>query len=29
MYRRGWAQPPEYFEARTKYLALADKVRER
>ena len=26
MYRRGWAQPSEYFEARTKYLALADKA---
>lgn len=26
MYRRGWAQPPEYFEARTKYLQLADKA---
>ena len=26
MYRRGWDQPPEYFEARTKYLALADKA---
>jgi hypothetical protein len=26
MYRRGWAQPPEYFTARTKYLALADKA---
>ena len=26
MYRKGWAQPPEYFEARTKYLALADKA---
>jgi hypothetical protein len=26
MYRRGWEQPPEYFEARTKYLALADKA---
>jgi hypothetical protein len=26
MYRSGWAQPPEYFEARTKYLALADKA---
>src|SRR5260370_18021288 len=25
MYRRGWAQPSEDFEARTKYLALADK----
>src|SRR5256885_11535795 len=23
MYRKGWQQPPEYFEARTKYL-LAD-----
>ena len=26
MYRRGWSQPPEYFEARTKYLQLADKA---
>jgi hypothetical protein len=26
MYRRGWDQPPEYFEARTKYLQLADKA---
>lgn len=26
MYRRGWAQPSEYFEARTKYLSLADKA---
>ena len=26
MYRKGWAQPPEYFEARTKYLQLADKA---
>lgn len=26
MYRRAWQQPPEYFEARTKYLALADKA---
>jgi hypothetical protein len=26
MYRKGWSQPPEYFEARTKYLALADKA---
>lgn len=26
MYRRAWAQPPEYFEARLKYLALADKA---
>ncbi|MDO9562517.1 MAG: hypothetical protein Q7J60_12925 [Bradyrhizobium sp.] len=25
MYRKGWAQPPEYFTARTKYLQLADK----
>jgi hypothetical protein len=23
MYRKGWAQPPEFFEARTKYLQLA------
>lgn len=26
MYRRAWQQPPEYFEARIKYLALADKA---
>jgi len=26
MYRKGWQQPPEYFEARTKYLQLADKA---
>jgi hypothetical protein len=26
MYRMGWAQPPEYFQARTKYLQLADKA---
>ena len=26
MYQRGWDQPPEYFEARTKYLQLADKA---
>ena len=26
MYKKGWAQPPEYFEARTKYLQLADKA---
>jgi hypothetical protein len=26
MYRKGWAQPPEYFQARTKYLQLADKA---
>ncbi|MBA3727474.1 MAG: hypothetical protein H0W86_13835, partial [Armatimonadetes bacterium] len=26
MYTKGWAQPPEYFEARTKYLQLADKA---
>jgi hypothetical protein len=26
MYRKGWAQPPEYFVARTKYLQLADKA---
>lgn len=26
MYRRAWAQPSEYFEARSKYLALADKA---
>jgi hypothetical protein len=26
MYRKGWAQPPEYFQARAKYLQLADKA---
>jgi hypothetical protein len=26
MYQRAWAQPPEYFEARMKYLAQADKA---
>jgi hypothetical protein len=26
MYRKGWSQPPEYLEARTKYLQLADKA---
>ena len=26
MYQKGWAQPVEYFEARTKYLQLADKA---
>jgi hypothetical protein len=26
MYQKGWAQPPEYFEAKTKYLQLADKA---
>jgi hypothetical protein len=26
MYRRAWAQPPEYFEAQMKYLAQADKA---
>jgi hypothetical protein len=26
MYRKGWTQPPEYFQARTKYLQLADKA---
>jgi hypothetical protein len=26
MYQRGWAQPPEYFEGRCKYLQLADKA---
>ena len=26
MYRKGWAQPPEFFAARTKYLQLADKA---
>src|SRR3954469_17273797 len=25
MYQKAWAQPPEYFQARTKYLQLADK----
>jgi hypothetical protein len=26
MYQKAWAQPPECFEARTKYLQLADKA---
>jgi hypothetical protein len=26
MYRKDWAQPPEYFQTRTKYLQLADKA---
>ena len=26
MYQKGWSQPPEYFQARTKYLQLADKA---
>ena len=26
MYQKGWSQPPEFFEARTKYLQLADKA---
>ena len=26
MYQKGWSQPPECFEARTKYLQLADKA---
>jgi hypothetical protein len=26
MYRRAWAQPAEFFEARMKYLAQADKA---
>ena len=26
MYRKAWAQPAEYFEARAKYLQLADKA---
>jgi hypothetical protein len=25
MYRRAWAQPPEYFDARCRYLQMADK----
>jgi hypothetical protein len=24
--QKGWSQPPEYFQARTKYLQLADKA---
>jgi hypothetical protein len=26
LYRRAWAQPPEYFEAQMKYLAQGDKA---
>jgi hypothetical protein len=26
MYRRGWAQPPEYFDARCRYLQMADRA---
>jgi hypothetical protein len=26
MYRRAWSQPPEYFEARCRYLAMADRA---
>jgi hypothetical protein len=26
MYRRGWSQPPEYFDARCRYLQMADKA---
>jgi hypothetical protein len=26
MYRKGWAQPPEFFEGQCKYLQLADKA---
>ena len=26
MYRRAWAQPPEYLEARLRYLSAADKA---
>ena len=26
MYRRAWAQPPQYFEARCRYLQMADKA---
>jgi hypothetical protein len=26
MFRRGWSQPPEYFEARCRYLQMADKA---
>jgi hypothetical protein len=26
MYRRAWSQPPEYFEARCRYLQMADKA---
>jgi hypothetical protein len=26
MYRRGWSQPPEYFDARCRYLQMADRA---
>jgi hypothetical protein len=26
MYRRAWSQPPEYFEARCRYIQMADKA---
>ena len=26
MFRRGWSQPPEYFDARCRYLQMADKA---
>jgi hypothetical protein len=26
MYQKGWSQPPEFFQARTKYLQLTDKA---
>lgn len=26
MYRRAWSQPPEYFDARCRYLQMADKA---
>jgi hypothetical protein len=26
MYRRAWAQPPEYFDARCRYIQMADKA---
>jgi hypothetical protein len=26
MYSRAWQQPPEYFDARVKYLSLADRA---
>lgn len=29
MYRRAWSQPPEYFEARCRYLSMADRHSER
>jgi hypothetical protein len=29
MYKKGWAQPPEYIAARTKYLQLADNAARR